>query len=208
MSARVLVATGLAIAALGLSACATQRVAAPATDEGVPAHHFSSRLTPYCGRAFPGKVIEDRPASPEAIWQEPALLFIRCERDGKVLALSLGEDRSRVWALGSTPVGFRLSHMHNHPDGSPDKVTGYGGVAIDPARSATRVEFPADASTQALFREHGMDEAVSNVWALELADENTLVYELKRPRRVFRMAFDLSSPEMPPPPPWAEMAVR
>ncbi len=208
MSARATFRVGLLAALLGLAACATVGTGKPSAGEGASPRQFLAKLTPYCGRAFPGRVLEDRPASQDPAWNAPALLFLRCERDGNVMALSLGEDRSRVWLLGSTPSGLRLSHMHSHPDGTPEDINAYGGLARDPAPSATRIEFPADEPTRKLFAEHGMRAAGNNVWALELVDENTLVYELKRRGRAFRMAFDLSSPEMPPPPPWAEMPVR
>lgn len=202
---RMLVAAGVLL----LAACAAPGVKAPAPADAVPAAQFPTRLTPYCGRAFPGQVREERPASPEAIWQEPMVLHLRCEGDGKLFALHLGDDRSRVWLLGQTRSGLRLSHMHHHPDGEPDAVTGYGGLAIDPAGSPDRVEFPADAASRELFARHGMDEAQAHVWALELADEGkTLIYELKRPGRIFRLAFDLSQPQTPPPLPWAEAAIR
>jgi len=208
MSAAWCVRIGLAAGVLGLVACAGVRTQPQPVVEAVSAQQFVSRLTPYCGRAFPGRVLEDRPVSPEAIWQEPAVVHLRCEREGMVLALSLGEDRSRVWLLGRTRDGLHLSHAHNHPDGSPDAVTGYGGIAVEPLTSIDRVEFPADELTRHLFVSHGLEDALANVWAFEFADEHTLVYELKRPGRLFRLAFDLSSPMMPPPLPWAEMAVQ
>jgi hypothetical protein len=208
VSASILIRAALIAGVAGLAGCATPATSSPSTGEGVPARHFLAKLTPYCGRAFPGRVVEDQPASDDPVWNQPAVLFLRCERDGNILSLSLGEDRSRVWLLGSTPAGLRLSHMHSHPDGNPEDLNAYGGLARDPAPTATRVEFPADEPTRKLFAEHGLRASRDNVWALELADENTLVYELKRRGRTFRMAFDLSRPQTPPPPPWAEMPVR
>lgn len=189
-----------------LSACSSPPSASPA-GEAVDSARFVAGLSPHCERAFVGRVAVDQPPTPEAIWREPMVLHLRCEGSGRLLALSLGEDRSRVWLLGPTAAGLRLSHMHHHQDGEPADVSGYGGLATQPAASAHRVEFSADQATQQLFRAHGMDEAAANVWALELVGENTLVYELKRPGRLFRLEFDLSRPVPPPPLPWAEVPV-
>ena len=43
---------------------------------------------------------------------------------------------------------------------------------------------------------------VANVWAIEVYPASMFAYELRRPKRYFRVEFDLSRPVAPPPPPW------
>jgi hypothetical protein len=197
-----------AIALGAVAGCTSGPASTVEGDTPKASREVVDRLNPYCGKAFPGKVLEDRPASPDAIWTAPAVLHLRCQGSGKLLALHLGEDRSRVWLLGPDRSGFRLTHMHHSPEGAPDEVSGYGGIATEPAVSPTRVEFPVDSATRQIFKDNGLDESLANVWALEFPDADTFVYELRRPGRVFRIAFDLSRTVDTPPLPWAEAALR
>jgi hypothetical protein len=58
--------------------------------------------------------------------------------------------------------GLIFKHDHRHADGTPDKVTMYGGLAA-PDGTPHRQSFPADAETAKLI-----PEAATNVWTLEL----------------------------------------
>lgn len=113
----------------------------------------------------------------------------------------VGEDRSRTWVVTRTGSGLRLKHDHRHADGSPDALTLYGGDTRD-AGSAARQQFPADAESKAMFTAQGRAVSVPNVWALEAEPGRTFFYELARPGRLFRVAFDLSRPVPTPPPAW------
>ena len=62
----------------------------------------------------------------------------------------VGEDRSRTWVLTLTDGGLLFRHDHRHADGTPDKVTMYGGLAA-PDGTPLRQSFPADAETARLI---------------------------------------------------------
>lgn len=190
-----------------LAGCSSPQKVATESDaaEAADPARFIDQLSAHCGRAFSGRVVVDQPPTPEAIWQEPMVLHLRCQGPGRLLGLSLGEDRSRVWLLASTSAGLRLMHSHHNPDGTADEVSGYGGVADRGTSTTARVEFPADQAAKDLFRAHGMVEAVDSIWTLEVADDGqSLIYAWRRPDRHFRIAFDLTQPVAVPPLPWAE----
>jgi hypothetical protein len=104
--------------------------------------------------------------------------------------------------LTRSAEGLQLKHDHRHQDGSPDRVSQYGGTTFEPG-SSKRQEFPADAESRELFTRLDMAVSVPNVWALELDPGRTFVYELKRPGRLFRVEFDLEKTVPTPPPPWS-----
>ncbi len=99
----------------------------------------------------------------------------------------VGEDKSRTWILSLDDRGLLFKHDHRHADGTPDKVTMYGGWAA-PEGTAHRQQFPADSDTRKLI-----PEAATNVWVIEMDKEKQqLVYYLERhnePR--YRAVFKL-----------------
>ena len=78
--------------------------------------------------------------------------------------------------------------------------------------TSERQEFPVDAESIASFRANGLDQSVTNIWAVEITPPGQsgaqFAYELRRPEsadgRYFRVEFDLSKPVVPPPPPWGD----
>ena len=107
-----------------------------------------------------------------------------------------GEDRSRTWVI--TRIGedrLRLKHDHRHDDGTEDELSQYGGDSLEPG-AAGRQSFPADAESIALFTRTDRTVSNTNVWSLERSPE-TFTYELARPGRLFRVAFDLTRPQKP-----------
>lgn len=168
---------------------------------------FLERLAPYCNRAFAGRVLHESPAGAEPEWQQALVLDLRCQGSARLIALSVGEDRSRAMQLGQTVEGVRLNHTRHRPDGRPEALSGFGGLARAETATADRVEFPADEASRELFRRHGAGGAADSVWALEFMDGQTLVYEVKRPGHHLRLGFDLANPVPAPPRPWAEAPV-
>lgn len=172
-----------------------------------PADAFLAALAGHCGQAFEGRVVANRPASPEpdAFEGKRLVMHVRgCEAPTRELRVPfhVGEDRSRTWVLTRTGEGLRLKHDHRHEDGSDDAVTMYGGDTAS-AGSASRQEFPVDAESIAMFRREGLEASVSNTWAMEIEPGRRFVYELTRPDgREFKVEFDLSRPVDLPPPPW------
>tara|TARA_R110001606_G_scaffold154479_1_gene296143 strand:+ start:369 stop:809 length:441 start_codon:yes stop_codon:yes gene_type:complete len=118
-------------------------------------------------------------------------------------------NRSRTWIITRTEKGLRLKHRHRHEDGSLDSVTNYGGDT-DSEGTADRQEFPVDAESIASFKANGLDQSVTNIWAVEVSEpgqgDAKFAYELRRPEsadgRHFRVEFDLSAPVTVPPAPW------
>ena len=92
-------------------------------------------------------------------------------------------------------------------DGSADALTDYGG-STEAAGTAMRQAFPADDYSKAMFLRQGRAVSIDNVWALELVPGQQFVYELSRPGRRFRVAFDLTRSVPPPPAPWGEIPSR
>lgn len=165
------------------------------------------QLQPLCGQAFAGEIRNNEPATPDdPMTGKTLIMHVRECRDGEVrIPLHVGEDRSRTWILSRTGNGLlRLKHQHLHADGAVDALSNYGGDAVDSGKP-DRIDFPADAESQAMFIAEGRKAAVDNVWTLEHQAGKQFVYQLSRPGRLFRVAFDLSKPlETPPPAPWGK----
>ncbi len=176
-----------------------------------PADAFLAALAGHCGQAFEGRVVTNRPASPEpdAFEGKRLVMHVRgCEAPARELRVPfhVGGDRSRTWVLTRTAEGLRLKHDHRQEDGSDDAVAMYGGHTAS-AGSASRQEFPVDAESIAMFRREGLEASVSNTWAMEIEPGKRFVYELTRPDgREFKVEFDLTRPVAPPPPPWGSQS--
>jgi hypothetical protein len=188
------VAILLPLLATALSGCAQH--AAPVA----PAGALMARIASLCGKAFAGRVVTTDPAD-VAFASKPLVMHVASCAPGRIgVPFHAGTDRSRTWVLTRTAGGLSLKHDHRHADGTPDKLTMYGGDTIAPG-TPTRQEFPADAESIALFRALGAERSVTNVWAIE-ADARIFAYELRRPGRHFRVEFDLTRPVEVPPLPW------
>ncbi len=172
-----------------------------------PADAFLARLASLCGRAYAGRVRVDTPASADSAFAgKPLVMYVRdCSAGAVSVPFHVGDDHSRTWVLTRTAAGVRLKHDHRHADGSADAVTMYGGDSA--AGSATRLAFPVDAESVALFQRAGLSASVANTWAMEFGPGDTFVYELSRPGgRLFQVEFDLATPVPLPPPAWGSAA--
>ena len=158
-----------------------------------PADVFMANLQSLCGKSFAGRVVTTDP-SDKAFAESELVMHVRDCSPGEVrIPFRVGEDRSRTWVLTRTSDGVRLKHDHRHEDGSEDVLSQYGGDTAA-AGTATRQEFPADASSKELFQKHGNPASVTNVWAVEAHPGQTFAYELRRSNRHFRVEFDLAKP--------------
>lgn len=102
----------------------------------------------------------------------------------------VGQDRSRTWIVTTNENGtLKLKHDHRHEDGSPDKITFYGGDAPNYGWDKQQT-FPADAETCEMI-----GHACQNVWWMTM-DGSTFTYNLRRigSERAFTVSFDLSQP--------------
>ncbi|MCW5912243.1 MAG: hypothetical protein KIT62_14325 [Cyclobacteriaceae bacterium] len=151
---------------------------------------FIKNLNAFCGKSFAGKAVfpeeEKNPFKGQAL----KITFSTCTDKEVRIPFQVGEDKSRTWVLTLDEKGLLLKHDHRHEDGTPDKVTMYGGYA-KAGGSALEHAFPADAYTAELI-----PAAATNEWSLVLSkDKKTLSYILKRDGQLrFHADFDLSKP--------------
>lgn len=172
-------------AALLLSACAT----APKPD---PQDAFFAGLKGLCGMSFAGAVVSTDPADADFAGKPLVMTVAECDDRQVRIPFRVGEDRSRTWVINRTDRGLRLKHDHRH-GAVEDDLSQYGGDTVEPG-AAARQEFPADAFSRTLFQGKGNPASVDNVWAVEVRPGRTFAYELRRPKRFFRVEFDLSKP--------------
>ena len=160
---------------------------------------FWQALRAHCGQAFEGRITESTSATDAQFVGKKLVMHVRACGDTEIrIPFHVGENRSRTWIVTRTATGLRLKHDHRHEDGSPDKITQYGGDTAT-AGSALQQDFPAD-----LFTAELIPAAKTNVWSFILSPGRTLGYRLVRAAegRRFRVEFDLTKPVPAPPPPW------
>ncbi|MFN3589472.1 MAG: hypothetical protein ACK4UP_08820 [Spirosomataceae bacterium] len=158
---------------------------------------FWTKLSDFCGMAFEGKVTEG--ADNDTFKDKRMVMHVKaCEGNQIKIPFYVGEDRSRTWVLTQTEKGILLKHDHRHEDGTPDKVTMYGGLATNSGTAKMQV-FPADQETVDF-----LPAAAANVWWITV-DATKFTYNLRRmgSNRLFTVEFDLTKPlETLPPAPW------
>ena len=178
-------------AALALMTCGT-------TVPSQPGDPFWTALQPLCGRAFEGRLVEGTEPSDAAIGAQRLVMHVQsCSPTEIRIPFHVGTNRSRTWVITRTASGIRLKHDHRHEDGTPDRVTQYGGDTRGPA-DTLHLDFFADAETASLI-----PAAATNIWTLGI-DPQTFTYALRREstNRRFRVEFDLTKDVPAPPPPW------
>ncbi len=158
---------------------------------------FWKTLKSYCGQSFEGTITAGASAD-DPFSGKKLLMHVRSCEDNRIrIPFFVGEDRSRTWVLTAKENIITLKHDHRHEDGSPDKVTQYGGTATNTGSAMTQF-FPADQETCDLI-----PAAATNVWWITV-DENTFTYNLRRigTERVFTVSFDTTKPIETPSAPW------
>ncbi|MGB3738323.1 MAG: hypothetical protein WA948_03105 [Pontixanthobacter sp.] len=210
--------TTLPLLSLVLAGCVT-----PPTDalSATPQDRFWAALENHCGEAYAGSLVSDDAA--DADMRGAAMVMHVRECDAARIAVPFhirnadgSWNRSRTWIFTRLGQGedtrIRLKHDHRHEDGISDAVTLYGGDTADTG-TQTRQSFPVDDDSIAMFRLHGLDASVTNIWHVTVdparMPDARFTYALERnvargaPQdRDFRVAFDLTRPISPPPPPW------
>lgn len=174
---------------LGLSACGGQ-------ESPRPLDTFQVGLQSLCGQTVTGRVTSSDPQDED--WRKEVLTLgpVSCPNaQTTVLPLAVGSDKSRVWTLTLKDNGEALDFRHAHTlkDGSPDPVTGYGGVATNENSTATRAVFPVDEYSKANFAENGLTASMTNTWSITLKPGENMTYKLERENRNFVAEFDLSA---------------
>ena len=160
---------------------------------------FWTELQKLCGKAFAGTVAA-APADDTTFKDKELVMHVRaCEKNRIRIPFFVGADKSRTWVLTRQKDGrILLKHDHRHEDGTPDKVTMYGGLTTS-SGMATRQVFPADQQTVNV-----LPAAATNVWWIDLAAGDYFSYNLRRmgSERYFSIKFDLKREVKAPEAPW------
>ena len=147
----------------------------PASSDAGAASLFFQNVRKLCGQRLEGatEFPMDEPGHPLA-GKKLIISIEQCSDDEIRIPLQAGEDKSRTWILTLREGRLLLKHDHRHSDGTPDKVTMYGGWAVE--GDATRQRFAADSETATLI-----PEAATNVWTLEIDGvKEQFIYALER----------------------------
>ncbi len=175
--------------ALLVSACRT----------AAPGDLFWNAMRPLCGQAFEGRLVEGTEPSDAAIGKQRLVMHVRsCSATEMRIPFHVGDDRSRTWVFTRTADGVRLKHDHRHEDGTPDRVTQYGGDTRT-GYDDLSLEFSADAYTGDL-----LPASRTNIWTVAIEPGKAFTYALRRENsgRRFRVDFDLTKTVATPPPAW------
>jgi len=151
--------------------CASSAVPADPRDQ------FMATLQGLCGQRFDGGLTYA--IEPKNDFAGKAMsMQVVCAGSTVRMPVRVGEDRSRTWVVSRPAGGLELRHDHRHPDGTPDAVTMYGGMAKE-GGSALAQSFLGDAHTFRVF-----PGSESNVWTISLSqDKRVLTYHLERHAR-------------------------
>jgi len=160
---------------------------------------FWAELQKLCGKAFAGTVAA-APADDTTFKNKELIMHVRtCEKNRIRIPFFVGADKSRTWVLTRQKDSrILLKHDHRHEDGTPDKVTMYGGLTTN-SGAATRQMFPADQQTVDI-----LPAAATNVWWIDLIAGESYSYNLRRmgTDRHFSIKFDLKTTVKTPAVPW------
>ncbi len=159
---------------------------------------FWKQLQALCGKAFAGEVVA-APADDTTFKDKALVMHVRsCAGDRIRVPFVVGEDRSRTWVLTRNEDRILLKHDHRHEDGTPDKVTMYGGWTTN-VGMPSRQMFPADQETVDII-----PAAATNVWWIDLVPGEHFTYNLRRmgSERYFSIKFDLKTAIKAPEAPW------
>jgi hypothetical protein len=176
-----------------------------ASQTSAPNETFWAELQKLCGKAFAGSVAADTAPSSDFAGKAMVMHVRSCEKDRIRIPFFVGENRSRTWVLTRKGDRIELKHDHRHEDGTPDKVTMYGGTTNNPGEP-NRQFFPADAETTRVVAPPAgrAPSAAANVWWIELVAGEHYSYNLRRlgGERLFTVRFDITKEVKAPPPPW------
>lgn len=138
---------------------------------------FMATLQGMCGQRFEGALAYAIDPNSEFAGKRIATQVV-CTPASVRMPVAVGENRSRTWIFTRGPAGLELRHDHRHPDGTPDAVTMYGGMA-QAGGTAHSQSFLADAHTARI-----VPGAETNVWTVSLSEDgNVLTYRLERHAR-------------------------
>ena len=161
------------------------------------ATEFWTELQTHCGQSFEGQITAGGSANDSFSGKKLVMHVKSCENNRIRIPFFVGDDKSRTWVLTFENNKIQLKHDHRHKDGTPDKVTQYGGMAPNTGMANLQF-FPADQETADL-----LPKAATNLWWITL-DKKVFSFNLRRigSDRLFTVTFDLSKPIDNPSAPW------
>ncbi|MBA3766431.1 MAG: hypothetical protein H0W99_05480 [Acidobacteria bacterium] len=150
---------------------------------------FFKNLKKMCGQRFEGETQFPQNADHPLAGKRLIMSVESCGESEVRIPFHVGEDKSRTWILTLTEKGLLFKHDHRHADGTPDKITMYGGWAA-PGGTPYLQRFPADAETAKLI-----PEAATNVWTFQIIPEKQqFTYYLERHDELrYRALFNLKA---------------
>ena len=159
----------------------------PAAPDANGHRSFFENLKKLCGQRFEGKTDFPQNADHPLVGKRLVMSVETCSESEVRIPFRVDEDKSRTWILTLTDKGLLLKHDHRHLDGTPDKVTMYGGWAGADGTGEWH-RFPADDATAKLI-----PEAAGNVWILRIdLEQKRFSYELERDKQPrYKATFDL-----------------
>ena len=158
---------------------------------------FWNKLKAYCEQSFEGQITAGATANDPFSGKKLLMHVKSCEENRIRIPFYVGDDKSRTWVLTLNNDVITLKHDHRLEDGTPDKVTQYGGTSSNTGLADIQF-FPADQETCDLI-----GYASTNVWWITV-DEKSFTYNLKRigSDRIFSVSFDTTKPVKTPAAPW------
>lgn len=172
------------------------------TKPAAPADEFFARLSSLCGKAFEGRIVSPAEEANRDFAGKRLVMHVReCSADTIRIPFHVDDNRSRTFVLTRTSGGLRLKHVHLYENGSEEKMSQYGGDTMTPGLPS-RQEFPSDRFSRELVVRENVPERAANVWVWEVEPERLFAFELRRPNRFLRVAFNLNRPVAIPAAPW------
>lgn len=158
---------------------------------------FWNQLKTHCGKAFEGQITAGATANDPFSGKKLVMHVRSCAENEIKIPFFVGDDKSRTWVLTFENDIITLKHDHRHEDGTPDKITQYGGTSTNSGLPNIQF-FPADQETCNLI-----SYASTNVWWITI-DDKVFTYNLRRigSDRLFSVSFDLTKPIETPDAPW------
>jgi hypothetical protein len=145
---------------------------------------FFRKLKKMCGKTFEGATEFPTNADHPLVGKKLLMKVESCTDTEIRIPFQVGEDKSRTWIITLGDKELLFKHDHRHADGTPDKITNYGGFAsVDGTKLIQK--FPADPETGKLI-----PEAATNVWTLQIDEgKKRFMYQLERDDKLRYRAF-------------------
>ena len=96
-----------------------------------PTDTFWNELKRLCGKTYAGSIAADTSPSPDFTGKSMVMHVRSCEANRIRIPFMVGDNRSRTWILTRKCNRIELKHDHRHEDGTPDKMTMYGGTSTN-----------------------------------------------------------------------------